>query len=415
MREIRPLTIHDLDGYTDIAYNAYPSFKDLSPAGVAAYKANLRDVIENDPDVFVFGLFENECLIAVMRVFLFTMNYHGKMIAVSGLGYLGVHLLHKKKGAAQELVDYYERFSVERGALIGLLLPFRPDYYKKSGYGFGSKWHQYRIGTGQIPPGPGDGRLEYLSRDDLPLLYACHARIAARTHGMLMKIGDERKSLERDERLKIVASFDASGAVDGYLVFELANGRAHNYTINHMLVREFEFENARVMRLLLEFIRRQRDQIQLVEFGTGEEYFHYLFDNPLDDSGNYALYGNLQTNTQFIGVMYKVFAAQRLVAEHGRDWNGVPLHMRFDLTEADGKGRRVAESFVLSANDRPDQTAPQGPVGIDRADFSSLVMGCVTPGGLFKMGRLAVDDSRLVPVLDRAFFCAQKPICNTDF
>lgn len=416
MREVRTLSRGDIDGYTDIAYSSYPSFKDLSPEGVAAYKANLLDIIENDPDVTVFGLFDDGVIIAVMRVFLFRMNYFGRMITASGLGYLGVHLLHKKKRAAQDLVDHYERFSVENGARIGLLLPFRPDYYKKSGYGFGSKWHQYRVPTECVPAFAGEGRLEYLGREDLPLLYDCHERIVKKTHGMLMKILDEKKNYQNNERLKIVASFAPDGRVDGYLAFEFANGRAGNYTINHMLVREMEFEDNRVLGLLLGFIRRQQDQAQLVEFGTGEEFFHYLFDNPLDDSQNYAAFGNLQTNTQFIGVMYKVFEAERFAAEQRHRFGPAPLRVRIEVVDRVGREARVGEDFTLALHGESDpSTAPLVSIRLDRADFSSLMMGCVTPDGLHKMGRLAVDDPRFLADLDRAFYCAAKPICNTDF
>lgn len=424
MREVKLLTAADIDAYTTIAYDAYPSFKDLSAEGLMAYKANLRDVIENDPDVRVFGLFEGVALIAVMRVFIFKMNYLGKMITASGLGFLGVHLLHKKKGAARELIDFYEKFSVEQGALIGLLLPFRPDYYKKFGYGFGGKRYQYRVKTSQLPAfAAAGGSLRYLSSSELQLLYDCHERVVKQTHGMLMKIGDERKNLEACEKCKIVASFDQNGAMDGYLMFEFENGKAGNYTINHLAVNELECETPAAFRRLAEFLRRQQDQVKLVIFNSGEDHLHYLFDNPLDDSENYAAFGNLQTNTQFVGVMYKVFQAAPFIAAHYRPVNPVPLAAAFEVIDQAGRDGTTAEKFTLSLLDGTvDDTLnhqagklPGVSVKISRADFSSLIMGCASPAGLFRMGRLELDNAGLLPELNRAFCCMPGPVCNTDF
>lgn len=77
MREIRQLNKAHIDAYSDIAFNAYPSFKDLSSEAVKKYKDTVAHIMETDPNVTFYGMFEDEKLIAVMRLFDFTMNYFG--------------------------------------------------------------------------------------------------------------------------------------------------------------------------------------------------------------------------------------------------------------------------------------------------------------------------------------------------
>ena len=42
-----------------------------------------------------------------MRLLDFKLNYHGQMLAASGVGMVAVDLLQKKKGLAKDLINYY--------------------------------------------------------------------------------------------------------------------------------------------------------------------------------------------------------------------------------------------------------------------------------------------------------------------
>lgn len=54
-------------------------------------------------------------------------------------------------------------------------------------------------------------------------------------------------------------------------------------------------------------------------------------------------------------------------------------------------------------------------VKVTIAEFSSLFLGCVSIKGLFKLGLLEIDNSKVIDELDRAFYCNEKPVCYTDF
>jgi len=416
MREIRVLNETHIDAYTDIAYHAYPSFKDFTEEAMAAYKKTVAHMMDHDPAVTFYGMFEGDKMIGVMRLFQFQMNYFGKMISVSGLGFLGIHLMHKKEKVAKAMVEFYENHFREKGLPIGLLLPFRPDFYKRMGYGMGTKMNQYRLPPSRIPAYSGKSDLRYITRDNLQELFECHGRIAARTHGMMLKFGDEIRNLTTDPFNQIVGYYSPEGQLIGYLVFKFQNGKAGNYTINHLYVKELVYENIDAFRGLLDFLKKQEDQVSLVIFNTEDEHFHYLFDNPLNDSLNYIPYGYIESNTQAVGVMYKLFDIRGAFQQCSyRNYNNANLRVRFLITD---ELRGIEETLTINFQNGAAQLDAEDfdiTMKTSIAHFSSLFMGSTSVNGLYHLGLLAVDNINLLDDLDRAFYCPQKPVCYTDF
>ena len=58
MREIRKLSENHIDDYADIAFNAYPSFKNFTKEAMEEYKKVATDILNNDPQVTFYGMFE---------------------------------------------------------------------------------------------------------------------------------------------------------------------------------------------------------------------------------------------------------------------------------------------------------------------------------------------------------------------
>lgn len=132
-REIKRLTPADMPAYMDIYLNAYPAGKDLSKECYDKYYARNLQSMEEYDHVNFFGMFENGTLIATMKLIDFDINLFGEMRKAVGLMALGVHPLHKRKGAAREMVGFFEDYTVNTGAAVSLLLPFRMDFYRKLG------------------------------------------------------------------------------------------------------------------------------------------------------------------------------------------------------------------------------------------------------------------------------------------
>lgn len=416
MREIRRLNESHIDAYSSIALNAYPSFKDLSDPGIEEYKETLLQVMETDPHVSFYGMFEGKKLIAVMRLFDFTMNLFGKMVPASGVGYLGVHLMHKKEKCAKEMMEFYEDFYRNKGIPIGLLLPFRPDFYKKMGYGIGSKMNQYRVESSRIPAYYGHSDLRYVEGDDLNKLLECHSRVTRKSHGMIMKIKDEIRDLRDDPYIKIIGNYDEEENITGYLVFKFKNAKDDNYTINNINIMELIYEDTDVLKKLLGFLRKQEDQVSLVIFNTQDEYFHYVFDNPMNDSLNYIPYGNLETNTQAVGLMYKLFDIEKAFEESShRNYNNSNLNIKFLVYDEMKKEELELVLNFKEGNVHIGKDKFHGTIKINLANLSSLFFASVSVKGLYNLGLLQIDNIALLEEVDRTFYYPQKPRCNTDF
>lgn len=417
MREIRELSEIHIDEYTEIAYNAYPSFKDFSKEAMDKYKKETLEVLKNDADVTFYGMFQKDKLIAVMRLFDFQMNCFGEIIPVSGIGFLGVHLMHKKEKAAYDMLKFYENHYRNRGIPFGLLLPFRPDFYKKMGYGFGTKMNQYRILSSRIPAYYKDSDIRYIDKRDLNKLLDCHNRMVKKTHGMMKKIGDEIKAVFGDPFNRVVGSYDRDGNMDGYLVYKFQNGKPGNYTINNIYIKEFIYTNREAFKKLLGFLRKQEDQVNLVIFNTEDENFHYIFEDPRNDSLNYIPYGYLETNTQAVGAMYKIFDVERAFNQcKHRNYNNANIGIRF-LIDDSFNNESEKEIIVRFENGvvNLDSDGYEVTIKINIAEFSSLFLGSVSLKGLYDLGLLKLDNDDYLHELDRAFYCNQKPVCYTDF
>lgn len=415
MREIKRLNEKHIDQYTDIAYNTYPSFKELEEEAMEEYKKITIATMKDDPDVQFHGMFEDKKLIAVMRLFDFKMNCFGRVIPVSGVGFLGVHLMHKKEKAAKTMIEFYEKVYKEKNIPIGMLLPFRPDFYKKMGYGIGTKLDQYRLAPSRIPAYYGKSDLRYI-KDDFQGILDCHRRVAEKTHGMIMKIKDEIRDLKSDPYNKIIANYNDHGHIDGYIVFQFQNAKEGNYTINNIYVKELIYENIDALKKILGFLRKQDDQVNLVIFNTMDKNFHYLFDNPLNDSLNYIDYGFMESNSQAVGVMYKLLDIKRAFQQLSyRNYNNVNMIIRF-LVE-DELAKDEIETIVKFKDGQASigEEDYQATVKMKLANFSSLFLGATSVKGLYNLGLLELDNLNLLDDLDRGFYSSSKPVCYTDF
>ncbi len=301
MYDIRRQNIHDLNDIISITNNAFPKFKDVTPEGMERERNRLIQLIEDEPEVEFYGLYENDILIAVARYYRFRTNVFGRVVETAGIGSLAVDLLQKKKKSATRLMKHFEEWAEANELLIGMLLPFRPDFYKRLGYGFGTKFNEYRIAPENIPAYEGETDLRWMKPSEIERISRYHSEKTEHTHGLNHKLRRELRVLSEDRGARYIASFDEDGKLEGYLRFHFRSALEIGGLVQQLVVDEWFVDRPIVLRKLLEFIRRQSDQVELVFFRTPLDDFHFLFDNPLDNSGDYIPHGNLRTNTQYTG------------------------------------------------------------------------------------------------------------------
>jgi len=415
MREIKKLGIEDIDAYHKITVNAYPQGKDLSPEGIETYKEDIATMLREEEAIHFYGLFEGDELFGVMRIFDFHTNLFGKMEIVTGLGFLSVDMGHKKQKIARDLIKFFEEDSLERGYPVGTLLPFRPDFYKSMGYGYGTKYNQYVLRCKQFPKLEDKSQVRILDKEEMPKLVEFQRTLTEKTHGMAYKTKGEIQDFLEDEELRIAAT-DEAGELKGYMLFEFTPGPSGNYFDNDLVVRELAYETPRALRELLGFLHEQADQVSRVFMHTADPDFHYLLDNPTRVDGSYVDFGNLEANHQFIGPMYKLFDFEKALKKFShRNYHGVNLKIKLEIyDEFKDKVDEIVLSFLegaLSLDDKDYDVVAK----LKLADLSSLYMGAVSAYSLYRLGRMKVDKVEYLDRINQAFMVPQMPVFNTDF
>ena len=421
MREIRKIGPEVMEEYLTIYLHAYPAYKTLDDACRDYYRKKTETDMREDADSVEFiGMFEDEKLIAKMKIVKFSMNIYGQMQYVTGLMALAVHPLYKKMGIALDMVRYFEAYSRESGALAALLLPFDIAFYRKMGYGLGTRMDEYRIPTAGLPRCGDRAALCILEKDDLPQVLRCYERYAEKNHGVLKKSGEEIRAMEADTQIRRVGCRDEEGRLKGYAAYRFVAASEVNYTLNRLDVEELIYEDGSTLRKLLGFLRMQEDEAQEIVLRSGEEDFYHLLEDPQDVSDNYIPFGYLQTNISAVGTMYKILDPEYFVRKTA--YRGFPaeeerLIVEFRYEDALAHDERRVTIVFDEGGWKPagPGTQPDTAVSCRQGDFSALLLGCCRFSSLIRLGVMEIDDRQFVSRIERLLSLPQKPWTNTDY
>jgi predicted acetyltransferase len=416
MQEIKPLAEQDFAAFATIVANAYPSFKIATEEDRQRLVERFRARSEQ-PTNHVYGLYRDGTLYGGMILYDFTIKLLSVKASAGGVGLVAVDILHKKEKVARDMIAYFLQHYKAQGATLTTLYPFRPDFYKQMGFGFGTKMSQYRVRPSDLPKGATKQHIVFLRAEDKELLRDCYHRYLERTHGMMERSDLELSSLFNNQEHRIVA-YKRDDRVQGYMVFTFKPGSQENFNINDILVRELVYETREALSELFAFLHSQADQIRRVIFQTQDEDFHHALRDPRNGTENLFPSVYHESNIQGVGIMYRVIDTKGifgLLRDHnfGNQDCKLKLALRDSfLAENDGS------TVVHFRQGRPalqDDADYDIEVGLDIADFSSLLMGAVRFKSLYMYGLADISDERAVDTVDRLFMTEAKPICMTPF
>jgi predicted acetyltransferase len=412
---VRPLTDEEIGSFARIAANAYPAMRLASEEDVRGFAERLRDRMDPPADT-LYGAFRDEALVGGMRLIEFHMNVRGQTLPTGGVGLVAVDLLHKKEKVARDLISSLLDWCGERSAPFAALYPFRPDFYKRMGFGYGTKANQYHLRPDAFPASGDRSALRYLAVVDKEAMADCYARVQRRTHGMMEKLPKETgRYLEGGDARVIGHELD--GALTGYMAFGFDTDPSGNFIVNNLHVRELVYETREALAALLAFLHSQADQITRVVLETQDDAFHHLFAEPRDDSARLFPSVYHQTNTQGVGVMYRVVDTRAAwEALSGVDF-GETLRLRLHARDTFRPANDQAVT-VAFAEGRPrvvEEGQHEVALQLDIAEFSSLLMGAVDLESLYLYGLAEVSDPTWIPRLTRLFATPRKPITTTPF
>jgi predicted acetyltransferase len=254
-------------------------------------------------------------LAGVMRLYDYEMNVRGRDALTGGLGSVAVSLVHKRRGVARALVGWYIDDYRRRGAAFAALYPFRFDFYRALGFGYGTPMQRYRFAPAALRDDGARGRLRLLGEADLDAMLACTSAFAASTHGLIKRHRMPMERALRDAELRFVGVED-DGTLRGFMQTKPI---AHDSTIhnrNELEVRDLLCEDDAYAAALLGYLRAQRDQFARVTIESQEAAFYLAAAaDPRDGSDvSVAPPAAHRVAETGLGIMYRIVDVERAFA-----------------------------------------------------------------------------------------------------
>ncbi len=421
--EIRLLTDDEIPEYVAISADAFSGFPVVSTADRVQAEERLAGQIA-EGRFRLFGLFRDGALAGGLRLFRFTMTVRDASLVVGGVGSVAVHALYRKQGVARSLIRYTHQSCRDQGLALSTLYPFRPDFYGRMGYGYGTKKAEYQLRPQAFPPVSSLGRLRFADERDREAMIDSYNRYAAVTNGMFARFAGDLRVKFSDSPMRSVV-YSEEGVVQGYLVYEYRRGDPASPLSNDLFVYELIYETPAALAQLLGFLNSQQDQARYVIFSTQDEHFHHLLSDPR--TGNERMISPIyhESNVQGVGMMYKALDVPglfRQLAAKQHDFNGqsVRLRLRVDDPFFDESAGITLLHFdrgqvqVLPGDDALDAEYDVA-VRLSIRHFSSLILGVVDLHSLVRYGQATISRPSLLPVVNRLFATDAKPICMTGF
>jgi predicted acetyltransferase len=373
--------------------------------------------MNEDPTIHFYGLFEDGVLRGGMRFHDFIMNLHGARALVGGVGGVAVALHHKKEKIARDMLQYFLRHYKARGAALTALYPFRPDFYHRMGFGYGAKLNQYRVTPDSLPRSGGKEHIFFLEESDKEEMQQCYQRVMTAQHGLMTVPAYTWDYLFQNPALRVLG-YRKGGQIRGYLVFTFSPTDDDNFLRHDLAARTLVYENQSALRALLTFLHTQLDQVERVVINTPEPAFHLLLRDPRNDSGRLLPSVWHESNTQGVGIMYRVINVKRLFDVLGeRDFGGQSCRLRLLLTDSFFPENAGAYGLVFD-NGRcslQSEINPDATLEIDVAEFSSLVTGAASFSDLRRYGLAALSPDRYRHQVNALFRADDPPWCLTSF
>jgi predicted acetyltransferase len=416
MAEIRKLDQSDLEQASVIAANAYPGFGIRSDDGRRRFRERVLGEMRDEPRMQPFGLFGADGrLHGMMKVYDYQMTVLTQQVPVGGVGYVAVDLVHKKEHVCRDMMRFFLARCREKGSPLAILYPFRHDFYKSMGFGYGTRINQYRVKGDSLPSGHGKSHIRFATQADAPALLDFCNRYALKTHGCCQKNIFEIRRYIGPEPAVV---YERDGEIKGYLFYTFKTGASDNPLINNLVVSEIVCEDEALLEIL-SFVRSQRDQANWIIFNVFDDAFFALLADPRNGTDHFMTPVYHETNTQGLGLMYRVTdtpALFRRLAAHDFECRDFVLKLRVEDTFCPENDGDVVVKFEDGHPRLLDREAGADvEVALSVAEFSSLVMGVVRFGTLLRYGLARISDAGFVPIVEDAFRAKAPPQCTTQF
>ncbi len=351
-----------------------------------------------------------------MRLYDFEMNVRGRDALAGGLGSVAVSALHKRRGVARAMIAWYLDDYRHRGAAFGVLYPFRPDFYRKVGFGYGTPMQRYRFAPAELRGDGARGTPRVLREDDAGEVLAFHERVRALTNGLIKRHLIPTLRALRDPELRTIGIEDG-GALRGLMQVKAIAGPDAVRNRDELQVRDLLWEDDVYGAALLSYLRAQRDQFARVTIESQDAALYLAARDPRDGSDvTVATPAGHRVAETGLGVMYRILDVETAFAHLPAA--GTPLVMQVRIDDpfvAETSGAWTFRFGPHGAPRRDEGARPDATLSIGIHDLSSVVLGSLRLRDAVRHRLATLEPRERLPAADAAFAVAQPPICTTRF
>lgn len=403
----RAATADDLDRILEVHMTAFPDNRGIEERR-RSFLANpfgtLDDMIVAERDGTIVG-----------QAFLFPLGgwFGGRTVRLGAIASLGVAAEARGQGVATALVARLHVASDVRGDALTMLYAFRQRFYAKLGYGTSTSRRRLAIDPASVPSSwraLARARVRRARGDDKEAILSVYSRAGARTTGWLSRSDSFwDRHLARERRHFLVAS-QPSGAVSGYVAFELLQDEPHAAVT--LSVDEIAADDDTTRLALIGALAAMKDQVAEIELevDASDPIDHALLDSDGRRFGNVVVEHDLGTSIG--GPMVRIEDVPRAL-----EARGYPADGAFDLVvhggdggdgdRANGASEEIAVSIRVEGG-RAEVSAARGAAGAlrtTRAGLASVLYGGLRASDAVRMG-LADADPRTLARADAVFALA---------
>lgn len=419
MGQIKKLPNKDFFNYTKIMINAFPGFPGYETpdqATVEKLTKILMDMNRKDATLSYYGYYDDGKLLGGIRFFDFTMNLFGNSVTNGGGSLLGVDLMHKKEKIAKQLMSYFIDNYLKKKAPLVSLYPFRPDFYHKMGFGYGSKSNDYILKPAELPDRGDKSKIRFYDKKDWPRLKACCNRYAKARHGMFLKVYSEKRRYEVPSIR--VAVYEDNGEIQGFVAFTFKTSPDVSFLKIQLKVTELVSENREAFLGIISFLKSQADQALHIILPTYDDHLHFLPFDPRNHTNRLTSLMAHETNTQGTGIMYRVIDTPGLFATlKNHNFGNQTCRLKISINDSFLKSND--KSFIVSFENGQARMETKDnsdvEIKLNVAEFSSMILGVIDFKTLYRYGLADISNPSYIETVNRVFRAEEKPITTTQF
>ncbi len=343
-------------------------------------------------------------ILGAFRAYRFEEHIGGAVLPMLGLAAVATSPTARRRGVGRALCRHAMRVGRERGDIVSVLYPFRPDFYRTLGWGLVGEMHAHRFAPAALPLHDEAAAVRPADPDDRNAIASCYARVAERSNGPIV-----RDARAWSHRLDVPGTYPFvfdDGGVRGYAIVRFGRGIRPGDGKLHVLELVAEDEEAR--RGLFGWLASQRDQFGEIRYDAlPTERLDLILSDPRPPRFRPARSLWYPTARRIRGPMLRVLdvPAALEARPHWGDVLGIGLTLEIEVLDDDIPGNRGPWALSVEEHGARVHSGPasgwDARLVVDAATFAQLYAGELSPSTAVRLGLARAEGA--VAALDRIF------------